>query len=84
MNVSKKILNLRKCKCHQCSTDHNEVQNVPEISEVRTRMEQKAQVNHLDQSESRVRWLQHTEVGATSYSPTMYSIKVLSFSNAFQ
>jgi len=32
--------NLRECECHQCATDHNKVQNIPQISEVGTRMQQ--------------------------------------------
>lgn len=38
---------LRECKCHQGSTDNNEVQNVPQVPEVGPRVQQQAQVYHL-------------------------------------
>lgn len=46
------VSNLRKCKSHQCPTDHNEVQNVPQVSEVGSRMKQQTKVNHLKQRHS--------------------------------
>lgn len=43
--------NLRKCKSHQRPTDHYEVQNVPQVSEVGSRVEQQTQVHHLNQTQ---------------------------------
>lgn len=41
---------LREGKRHQGPTDHNEVQNVPQVPEVGPRVQQQAQVNHLQEA----------------------------------
>lgn len=41
-------MDLRAGKGHQGSADHNEVQNVPQVTEVSARMEEQSQVNHLE------------------------------------
>lgn len=38
---------LREGKCHQGPTDHDEVQNVPQVPEVGPRVQQQSQINHL-------------------------------------
>lgn len=38
---------LREGKCHQGPTDHDEVQNIPQVPEVGPRVQQKSQINHL-------------------------------------
>lgn len=38
---------LRESKCHQGSTDNNEVQNIPQVPEVGSRVQQQSQVYHL-------------------------------------
>lgn len=44
---AKHLKYLRECECHQSSTDHNEVQNIPQVSEVRAGVQQQAQIHHL-------------------------------------
>lgn len=41
---------LREGKCHQGPTDHDEVQNIPQVPEVSPRVQQKSQINHLQGS----------------------------------
>lgn len=43
----KKKVDLRAGKGYQSSTDHNKIQNVPQITEIRTRVQDQSQVNHL-------------------------------------
>lgn len=38
---------LRAGKGHQSSTDHNEVQNVPQVPKIRAGVEEQSQINHL-------------------------------------
>lgn len=40
-------MHLREGKSHQGPTDHNEVQDIPQVTEVGARVEQQPQVNHL-------------------------------------
>lgn len=40
-------MNLREGKSHQGPTDHNEVQDIPQVTEVGAGVEQQPQVNHL-------------------------------------
>lgn len=46
-------MNLREGKSHQGPTDHNEVQDVPQVTEVGARVEQQPQVNHLQRKARR-------------------------------
>lgn len=39
---------LRAGKGNQSTADHNEVQNVPQVTKIRTRMEEQSQVDHLE------------------------------------
>lgn len=50
-------MNLREGKSHQGPTDHNEVQDVPQVTEVGARVEQQPQVNHLQRKPSKGRVL---------------------------
>lgn len=45
--------NSRAGEGHQSSADHNEVQNIPEVTKVRAGVEQQSQVNHLGMWKSR-------------------------------
>lgn len=38
---------LRAGEGHQSSADHNEVQNIPQVTKIRARVEEQSQVNHL-------------------------------------
>lgn len=38
---------LRAGKGHQSSADHNEVQDIPQITKIRARVEEQSQVDHL-------------------------------------
>lgn len=38
----------RAGKGHQSSADHDEVQNIPQVTEIRARVEKQSQVNHLE------------------------------------
>lgn len=43
-------MNLREGKGHQGPTDHNEVQDIPQVTEVGARVQQQPQVNHLQRT----------------------------------
>lgn len=43
----KEKVDLRAGEGHQSSADHDEVQDVPQVTEIRTRVEEQSQVNHL-------------------------------------
>lgn len=38
---------LRAGEGHKSSADHNEVQNIPQVTKIRARVEEQSQVNHL-------------------------------------
>lgn len=41
-------VDLRAGKGYQSSTDHNKVQDVPQVTKIRTRVQEQSQVNHLE------------------------------------
>ena len=48
LNQPKPSLNLRESKSHQRPTDHDEVQDIPQVPEVRPGVQQDTQIHHLE------------------------------------